>query len=124
MEHQLSTAELPSHTHHGPQATVAIGDNRNFTAEEIQQLQQQHSKIKQFEVGDRIICFRQPSRLEMALANKELAKTKDVSRYTDTILNTCQLNYKEETRTNDELYFALVGITDQLVTTLSATLKN
>ncbi len=103
---------------------VASSDNYNFSDEQLTQLRQQHGKIKQFEVGERVVCFRQPTRLEMSLANKELAKTKDVSRYTDTILNTCQLNYKEETREDVELYMALAGVTDQVVTTLTATLKN
>lgn len=100
-------------------------DNKNFTEEELTALQEKHNgKVKQFQVGDRVVCFRQPSRQEVALANKELAKTKDVNRYADMLLNSCQLNYKEETAADDELYFALVGITDQLVTTLAASLKN
>ncbi|WP_400192816.1 hypothetical protein [Hymenobacter sp. B81] len=104
--------------------TEMVDKKGNPTQRQIDAWTAEHGKVKQFEVDGKVVCFSQPDRKTVGAANQVLVRTKDVTKYADTILANCQLNFKAETAADDELYFALQSKVDEIVTSKVATLKN
>lgn len=144
--HSLSAADIPAHTQNAPNYTSATGNADaatvgssvaaatrlplvdqygNPTEEQIRLWQAQHGrKIKQVEVGMKVVCFIQPPRAIVEAALEVLQKTKKPLKYAETIMSNCQLNYIQETKEDEELFHALAGVIDQVVSSLTASLKN
>ncbi|MBD2769703.1 hypothetical protein IC235_17575 [Hymenobacter sp. BT664] len=105
--------------------TLALVDKKgNPTEHQVAQWVAAHGEVKCFEVGDRQVYFKQPTRQLVKAANAALAKSRDVDAYQETILKNTQLNYQAETESNVQLFFALANKVDEIITSLSATLKN
>ncbi len=99
-------------------------DNGNPTAAQVEAWKAKHGKLKCYIVDGKQVYFKQPGRQLVNAANTALATTRNLANYQETILKNTQLNYVQETADNDELYFALAGKVDEIITTLVATLKN
>jgi hypothetical protein len=110
----------------GQAADQLVDELGNPTEAQVAAWKREHGEdnIKYFQVGQRRVYFKQPTRLLMKAANQALAKTRDIDAYQETILKNCQLNYKEETAKNDKLYFALAAKTDEVITDYVAVLGN
>lgn len=99
-------------------------DNGNPTTAQVEAWTAKHGKLKCYIVGGKEVYFKQPGRKLVNAANTALATTRNLATYQETILKNTQLNFIQETEDNDELYFALAGKVDEIITTLTATLKN
>lgn len=95
----------------------------NPTPRQVADWKEQFGKIKVVQVDGKDIYFKQPTRALVAAANTLLVK-KGVSAYADSILKNCQLNFIQETKEDDEIYFALTAKVDEIITTKTAALKN
>jgi hypothetical protein len=101
-----------------------VDKNGNPTPFQVEKWRQAHGKVKCFEVDGKDVYFKQPDRKLVSAASAALAKTRDVTTYQETILKNTQLNFKEETAADDELYFSLSNKVDEIITSKTATLKN
>lgn len=100
-----------------------MDNTSNPTAEQVAAWKEEHGKIKVVSVDGKDIYFKQPNRALVAAANQLLVR-KGVSAYADSILKNCQLNFIQETKEDDEIYFALTQKVDELITSKTAALKN
>ncbi|GGG33395.1 hypothetical protein [Hymenobacter glacieicola] len=101
-----------------------VDANGNPTEAQIEEWRRKHGKVKCFEVDGKLVYFKQPTRQLVSAATAALTKTRDVSVYQETIMKNTQLNFVDETDQDVELYFALAGKVDEIITSKSATLKN
>ncbi len=104
-------------------------DTLNVTAaateDQVNAWKEEHGKLKIVEVDGKLIYFKQPNRQLVAQATDAMIRAKgSVSRYNDIILRNCQLNYVQETKEDDEVYFALSSVVDNIVSSKTAALKN
>jgi hypothetical protein len=99
--------------------------NNNPTAEQLADWTEKYGKLKTVEVDGLQIAFKQPSRDLVKQATDAMIRAKgSVSKYNDIILKNCQLSHIEETKADDEIYFALCQVVDSIVSGKVATLKN
>jgi hypothetical protein len=99
--------------------------NNNPTPEQIADWTEEHGKLKTVEVDGLEIMFKQPSRELVKQATDAMIRAKgSVSKYNDIILRNCQLNFIQETKDDNEIYFALCQVVDNIVSSKVATLKN
>ncbi|MDJ0363571.1 hypothetical protein QMK33_00285 [Hymenobacter sp. H14-R3] len=104
---------------------MATAENNNPTAEQITQWTEEHGKLKTVEVDGLQIVFKQPSRDLVAQATDAMVRAKgSVSKYNNIILKNCQLSHIQETKADDEIYFALCQVVDSIVSSKVAALKN
>ena len=81
-------------------------------------------KIKVVEVDGKLVCFKHPTRQIVEAANEVLTKTKKAFKYAEVIMSNCQLNFTQETKDDDELFYALTSRIDDVITSYTAALKN
>ena len=104
-------------------------DTLNVTAaateDQVNAWKEEFGKLKIVGVDGKLIYFRQPGRDLVNQATAAMIRAKgDVGKYNNIILRNCQLNYIQETKDDDELYFALTSQVDNIVTSKVAELKN
>jgi len=107
------------------QETQLKTSNNQLSAKDIEHLESQHkTKIKVFTIDDIDFAFKQPSRQVMSAANTVVMQSKDPFKQLDVFIDNCLVSdNKQLIEHDDEVYFALLEIVDDLVTTKKATLK-
>jgi hypothetical protein len=106
---------------------VAVADfstNTTPTDAQLDAWKTQYGKVKVFAVGPHTFAFKQPTRDLVKMANAELVKTKSPDRYSEVIIKNTLLNGQALVASDDEIYFALQGVVDKIVTSYSVELKN
>lgn len=106
-------------------AQALVDTNGNPTDYQIALWAKEHGrKIKVMDVAGKLICFVHPPRPIVEAANDVLMKTKKAGEYAKVILANCQLNFIQETKEDDELYYAVTSRIDEIITSYTAVLKN